>query len=333
MNKSKILLLTLLTPHNTLIKVVLELESTNVIEGDWLKDPNEPRYKKSIYELLPDYIQSVGSLVAIDTDIYKYYKVSEKQSQETLEVEGFNEGIKHWVDKIHPKTDAAAESMVFIATGYFKGTRTAHLTHPKLPQDLQKCFWLLDEFPELKNDFPKIAEFSCEWEVILNNWDVLLEMFIKEEGDIRGEGQRAPCTLMLLEHLLKTANSKSNTRSSLQDKVKDWLLGPNTGLSSEAMAYVASGIKQHSSTYTRGSDYPMDPSDFNRCLLLVDKIPEIQDHFPKIAKISPEWAAIIVNWEVIKDSFVHEAGWDWSKNQQAPVTFNLMKDILKLDKY
>ena len=107
--------------------------------------------------------------------------------------------------------------------------------------------------------------------------------------------------------------------------ILQWLAGPNTGLSSEAMAYFRIGVKR-SGSWT-GKEHPCDPADFNRCLLLVETVPAVRDAFGDIAKLSPQWKAIIDHWDELRDLFVSEAGWNWSLSGRAAKTYDRMKQL------
>lgn len=107
----------------------------------------------------------------------------------------------------------------------------------------------------------------------------------------------------------------------MEKEILNWLSNGETGLSSKAMAFTAIGVECRKA-------YPSDPSDFNRCLKLVNEIPEIEKHFKKIADLSPAWASIIENWNLIKDLFLEEVGYDWSNGRSAPKTYALMKDVI-----
>jgi hypothetical protein len=108
---------------------------------------------------------------------------------------------------------------------------------------------------------------------------------------------------------------------SLERKVLDWMANENTGMSSLAMAYCAFGEE------LKCKATPSDPADFNRCLNLVHIIPEIREHFPKIAQLSPEWRVFITNWDRLEKSFLNEAGLNFSKRSSAPITNQLLRDL------
>ncbi len=111
----------------------------------------------------------------------------------------------------------------------------------------------------------------------------------------------------------------------MERKILEWLASDRTGVSSKAMAFAAVGIVNKRSF---GNSTPSDPSDFNRCLMLVDQVPEIKHQFDEIAKLSDKWALLISKWEIIEKSFLDEVGFNWCKGDRAPKTYKLMHTIL-----
>jgi len=103
--------------------------------------------------------------------------------------------------------------------------------------------------------------------------------------------------------------------------VLEWLANGETGMSSETMAFMAIGVVK------RDHYFPHDPSDFNRCLLLLEAAPIVRESFPKIRELSPKWAAIIDHWDELERLFLDEAGRDWSKAQKAPKTYERMLQL------
>ena len=110
----------------------------------------------------------------------------------------------------------------------------------------------------------------------------------------------------------------------MKDEILKWFITGRTGASSKAMASAAIGLQ-----YCKSHPYPHDPSDFNRCLLLLDSVPEIRQHMEKIAAISDTWAKLVNRWDEIEKCFLDEVGLDWTKGESAPRTYNLMRSIIK----
>lgn len=109
----------------------------------------------------------------------------------------------------------------------------------------------------------------------------------------------------------------------MNKKLLKWLASENTGASSETLAFAAYGIKKQLNRT------PSDPSDFNRCLLLVKKVPEIKSKIHKVVEMYPKskWGAVVENWDSLERCFIDEAGLNWCKSRRAPKTYKMMKDL------
>lgn len=112
--------------------------------------------------------------------------------------------------------------------------------------------------------------------------------------------------------------------SEIQTKALRWIATGRVGASSKAMAMTACGLPSE-------RDYPLDPDDLNRCLLLLQAVPEVRDHFDKIAALSPVWGRLIERWAEIEASFLEEVGLNWCKADNAPKTYKLIKDAIGED--
>lgn len=106
----------------------------------------------------------------------------------------------------------------------------------------------------------------------------------------------------------------------IQTKVLNWIATGRVGASSKAMAMAACGLPNDGS-------YPHDPDDLNRCLLLLESVPDVRDHFEKIAALGVVWERLIGRWADIEASFLDEVGLNWSKAHAAPKTYALMRDV------
>jgi len=107
----------------------------------------------------------------------------------------------------------------------------------------------------------------------------------------------------------------------MRDKVLDYFGDGRGGLSSKAMALAAIELKH-------GNHHPSDPADFNRCLMLLDAVPEIRDHMDRVAAISGTWAKMVDRWDEVEKCFLEEVGFNWSKGHSAPLTYKLMMDVI-----
>jgi hypothetical protein len=109
--------------------------------------------------------------------------------------------------------------------------------------------------------------------------------------------------------------------SEIQSKVLNWVATGRVGQSSKAMAMTACGLPSE-------GDYPLDPDDLNRCLKMLIAVPEVREHFDKIAALGVVWGRIISRWDEIESSFLDECGLDWCKARSASKTYALMKEVI-----
>lgn len=112
--------------------------------------------------------------------------------------------------------------------------------------------------------------------------------------------------------------------SELAMKVIKWQTKGEVGISSATMAAIALGLnKPFYGSYFRE---PSDPADLRRCMILVDTIPEIRDHFPAIAKKVKTFAPILDNW----DKLISLLKKEMASGNRAPETYAAMK-ALRID--
>jgi len=110
----------------------------------------------------------------------------------------------------------------------------------------------------------------------------------------------------------------------LQTKTIKWLATGSTGASSKAMAFwLAFGQKLNGC-----GNHPHDPDDFDRCLRLLDAVPELRPYLHRMSQVSRHWKALLKNWEAIEASHLDEVGLGWCKARSAPKTYALMREVL-----
>jgi hypothetical protein len=107
----------------------------------------------------------------------------------------------------------------------------------------------------------------------------------------------------------------------LRAKCMNWLARGEAGTSSKTMAFCACDIEYEDQCH------PLDPADLNRCIKVVESIPEIRKAFEKIAKLSDDWRRVIDHWDELAGLFIEEVGYDWSKCRSAPITYKRMKEL------
>lgn len=112
---------------------------------------------------------------------------------------------------------------------------------------------------------------------------------------------------------------------TVEQRAVAWIRDGRTGLSSRAIHDHMLGLEGG-----RGYSYPRDPADLNRCLLLLDLIPEWKLRMPEMAQRNEEWAGLVARWDEIVQCFLDEVGLDWSKGRKLPAskTYAMMKKAL-----
>lgn len=108
---------------------------------------------------------------------------------------------------------------------------------------------------------------------------------------------------------------------NVKEKISEWLMSGKVGTSSKTIASIMSGID------IDYMSHPLDPADFNRCLLLVEYVPEIKDRLPEMSKVSEQWATLVRHWDELEALFISEVGRDWCNETSAPKTYNKMQEL------
>lgn len=105
------------------------------------------------------------------------------------------------------------------------------------------------------------------------------------------------------------------------EDVLKWMSGRNVGASSKAMA-------MHMMGESHDGSYPLDPADFNRCLLFLQAVPRAREKLTEMKSVGPVWKALVERWHEIETTFISEAGYNWLKKNSAPETYSLMQGII-----
>lgn len=119
--------------------------------------------------------------------------------------------------------------------------------------------------------------------------------------------------------------AQKNETPGLSDAATKWLANGRRGISSNTIFTVLTGIDA-----LRGweKDHPYDPADLDRCLLLLEAVPELKPEMHRMAQVSKHWAALIKRWDELVECHVTEVGIGWTKAKSAPKTYALMREIL-----
>ena len=90
----------------------------------------------------------------------------------------------------------------------------------------------------------------------------------------------------------------------INKNLNNWLATGDRGISSEAIASQLTSINIVESCWF--STHPRDPSDFGRCMRLLDAVPEFRPRLKEMAEVSPVWAALVKQWDELESLYKEE---------------------------
>lgn len=120
-----------------------------------------------------------------------------------------------------------------------------------------------------------------------------------------------------------------------EQRVIFWLLLGKTGISSKTIVYALTGINIESFIKrgeeilhftTNHFDVPYDPSDFRRCLLLLELFPEWRARLPEVAEKFPRWKPLVDAWDELEALYAEEIA---REDGNAPKLYARMKELLR----
>ena len=109
---------------------------------------------------------------------------------------------------------------------------------------------------------------------------------------------------------------------AIAEKVLNWFANSRVGLSSKTMAMVACGIIPDE------VHHPYDPDDLSRCIVLLDMVPEVRNHFDAISDLNNKWASLIQHWDEIESAYREEDAFGWSRVKRPSKTYTMMRNVL-----
>jgi len=108
--------------------------------------------------------------------------------------------------------------------------------------------------------------------------------------------------------------------------LRAWLESDDTGQSSLYMVALLADSsvwipkREH---YLALRPYPLDPDDFGRCFRLLQAVPSLREHLPKLAEYGGDvWAAYIANWSELESLYGKEL-----PTGRAPKLYDLMQTL------
>ena len=111
-----------------------------------------------------------------------------------------------------------------------------------------------------------------------------------------------PKALELLRQRLEAGALEAQQKANpdLSGAAVVWLSQGQRGLSSETVFQHLTGVCCLGESWKSGLPYvPSDPDDVRRCRLLLQQVPDLAPLFPKMAQASPQWAALVREWDAI----------------------------------
>jgi len=135
----------------------------------------------------------------------------------------------------------------------------------------------------------------------------------------------APEALAALRERLLAGALQEAAKTGASPAATWWLASGDRGTSSETMFSHLTGID---ALRDSRQSPPYDPSDFSRCRLLLEQVPELVPLFPKMAEVSPPWAELVRQWGLICGVMDAESP-DWREGKGlAPQTYKLIQQAI-----
>ena len=110
------------------------------------------------------------------------------------------------------------------------------------------------------------------------------------------------------------------------DAELEWLLGPDTGVSSKTIFSVLASSEQLRvcayASLSWGADVPHDPDDFGRCYRLLEKFPAWRDRLSEVAEAFPKWEPMVREWEQMTVLYLEEL-----PTGRCPKLYDLMQEL------
>ena len=124
---------------------------------------------------------------------------------------------------------------------------------------------------------------------------------------------------------------QQNARPGIASELAKWIALGERGDSSEALFTRLTGINvtDGASQGLARVEHPLDPSDFRRCRLMLEKCPTLLPRLQDAAGMSPQWNGLVMAWDEICRVMDDEApGWrnpNPMRGQIATQTYDLIK--------
>lgn len=109
-------------------------------------------------------------------------------------------------------------------------------------------------------------------------------------------------------------------------KAIEWLLGNDTGVSSETILAVMVGNVEAGEVDSSGMRFgvPHDPSDFGRCHRLLEIFPEWRARLGEMEEIFPEWKPLVREWAKLTKLYLRDL-----PTGRCPELYDRMQELRK----
>lgn len=100
-----------------------------------------------------------------------------------------------------------------------------------------------------------------------------------------------------------TTQTMQNTNFSQEtiNRLMAWLICGNTGVSSKCLAATLMSNGETAKLKTRDAkQHPLDSSDFNRCVQLLNQVPELREHLSLMRPLSQYWEVLVDHWQELE---------------------------------
>lgn len=101
--------------------------------------------------------------------------------------------------------------------------------------------------------------------------------------------------------------------------VGDWLMGNDTGASSEAI------VARMEGWIAARQNYPLDPADFGRCVRLLSLVPAYRARLAEMRDVSPKWAVLVDHWPELERLYFIGLSRAWP--HKSPELYQRMREL------
>src|SRR5690606_25893902 len=105
----------------------------------------------------------------------------------------------------------------------------------------------------------------------------------------------------------------------------EWANGDDSGISSLTLLSAITGVNfLDDGRHRWRPDIPHDPSDFGRCVRLLDSFPELRPQLSKVAEKHSRWAPHVERWAEFEALYRAAAA---SEHGNAPELFEALQEL------